>query len=83
MATICTLWASSCTSTPVINNPAPHYTAPDPYDQEGNFVIEEVTATQPFTAKADGVYMPWWYWQRVYNYIVDTQAAQEIHEKQK
>jgi hypothetical protein len=43
-------------------------------------VIEEIKAGEPFTVDADGVYMPWWYWQKLYNYIVDTQAAQEIHE---
>jgi len=31
-----------------------------------------------YDEQADTVTMPWWYWQKVYNYIVDTQAAQKI-----
>jgi len=31
-----------------------------------------------YDESADTVTMPFWYWQKVFNYIVDTQAAQEI-----
>ena len=30
------------------------------------------------TAQEDSVIMPYWYWEKVFDYIVDTQAAQEI-----
>lgn len=27
--------------------------------------------------------MPWWYWQKVYNYIVNTQEAQNARSAEK
>nr|DAU05660.1 MAG TPA: hypothetical protein [Caudoviricetes sp.] len=30
--------------------------------------------------EADTVTMPWWYWQKIYDYIVNTQAAQEMQK---
>ena len=79
--TICTLWLTSCTTTRTPgNNTAPKYYPPDPYDETGALVWEEVKAGETFTASEDGLYLPWWYWQEVYNYIVNTQAGQKIAE---
>lgn len=72
MLTTCTLWLTSCTTTRTAeSNPAPLYYPPDPYTADGALVWTYDEAT-------DTVIMPWWYWQRVYDYIVDTQAAQKI-----
>ena len=77
--TTCTLWLTSCTTTRTVeNNPAPKYYPPDPYDETGALVWEEIKGGQTFTASEDGIFLPWWYWQQVYNYIVNTQSAQEI-----
>lgn len=73
------LWPTSCTTTRTAeNNPAPKYYPPDPYTADGVLVWEEIKDGQTFTASEDGIFLPWWYWQQVYNYIVNTQAAQEI-----
>ena len=53
------------------SNPAPRYYPPSPYAADGSLVWTYDKGT-------DTVTMPWWYWQKVYNYIVDTQAAQKI-----
>ena len=70
--TICTLWLTSCTTTRTVENKAaPKYYPPDPYTADGSLVWT-------YDKETDTVTMPWWYWQKVYNYIVNTQAAQEI-----
>lgn len=78
------LWPTSCTTTRTAeNNPAPKYYPPDPYDETGALVWEEIKGGETFTASEDGIFLPWWYWQGVYNYIVNTQAAQEITSGEK
>jgi len=80
--TICTLWLTSCTTTRTVDsNPAPQYYPPDPYDKNGELVWVEIKDGQTFTATEDGIYLPWWYWQKVYNYIVNTQEAQNAKQK--
>ena len=82
--TICILWLTSCTTTRTVENKAvPKYYPPDPYDETGALVWEEIKDGQTFTAGEDGIFLPWWYWQQVYNYIVNTQAAQEITRGEK
>lgn len=76
------IWLASCTSTPA-SNPAPRVTPPDPYNEAGELVIKPIKAGALFTAPEDGVYLPLWYFRNVFNYIVDTQAAQEIREGDK
>jgi hypothetical protein len=41
-------------------------------------VIKYVKAGEPVTAQDDSVIMPYWYWEKIFDYIVDTQAAQII-----
>lgn len=72
MSAILILWLTSCKTTPSAS--APTVTPPDPYTADGELVIELVRAGEPFTAETDGVYLPWWYWEKVFDYIVDTQA---------
>lgn len=80
--TICTLWLTSCTTTRTVeSNPAPQFYPPDPYDKNGVLVWVEIKDGQTFTATEDGIYLPWWYWQGVYNYIVNTQEAQNAKQK--
>ena len=82
--TTCTLWLTSCTTTRTAeNNPAPKYYPPDPYDETGALVWEEIKDGETFTASEDGIFLPWWYWKKVYDYIVNTQAAQEITRGEK
>ena len=82
--TICTLWLTSCTTTRTAeNNPAPKYYPPDPYDKDGALVWVMIAEGDTYTATEDGIYLPWWYWQGIYNYIVNTQAAQEITSGEK
>ena len=42
-------------------------------------MLSSVSAGETVTAGEDSVLMPFWYWRKVFNYIVDTQAAQEIN----
>lgn len=44
-------------------------------------VIKALHAGDVYLVPEDGVYLPYWYWRKVFNYIVDTQAAQDIAEK--
>ena len=68
------IWATSCTSSP--KNNAVKIKAPDPVDADGVLVIKTLHSGDVFLAPEDGVYLPAWYWRKVFNYIVDTQAAQ-------
>ncbi len=77
MLTMCSLWLTSCTSTPV-NRTAPDVVPPDPYDSEGRIVWQLVPAGQTITAKEEGVFIPYWYFEKLFDYIVDTQAALKI-----
>lgn len=80
--TICTLWQNSCTTTHTAESkPAPQYYPPDPYDKNGVLVWTEIKDGETFTATEDGLFLPFWYWKKVYDYIVNTQAAQEIHKE--
>jgi hypothetical protein len=74
---ILSIWAISCTSSRV-NSTAPKVTPPDPYTADGKLVIKYIFEGETFTADGDGVYMPYWYWEKMFDYIVDTQAALKI-----
>lgn len=77
MLAICALWLTGCTATRTIeSSPAPLCYPPDPYTADGSPVWS-------YDEDADTVTMPFWYWQKVYFYIVDTQAAQEIRAGRK
>lgn len=71
------LWVTSCTSTPQKKTVA-KITPPDPFNADGEMVIKAVPAGIEFTPDTDGVFMPFWYFNKLFNYIVDTQAMQEI-----
>lgn len=72
---------ASCTTTR-IDNPAPRVTPPDPYDENGDLVIKYIPQGETFTAEnTDGVFFPYWYYEKIFDYIVDTQAAQKIYNK--
>lgn len=74
MITTSTIWLASCTSTPASKTP-------DPIGADGELVIKALHAGDVYLVPEDGVYLPFWYWRKVFNYIVDTQAAQDIAEK--
>ena len=74
MLTICILWLTSCTSTRTPgSSTAPKYYPPDPYDETGALVWE-------YDAERDAVIVPYWYWEKVFDYIANTQAGQNIAE---
>ena len=74
LTTTLIIWATSCTSSPKKNNTV--IKAPDPVDADGNLVIVTLHKNDVYLTPEDGVYLPAWYWRKVFNYIVDTQAAQ-------
>lgn len=75
--TICTLWLTSCTTMRTVESkPVPQYYPPDPYTADGELVWT-------YDKETDSVTMPWWYWKKVYDYIVNTQAAQKITSGEK
>jgi hypothetical protein len=78
MAATLSIWLASCATTPQ-SSPAPKVAPPSPYTQDGRLVLASVSAGETVTAGEDSVLMPFWYWRKVFNYIVDTQAAQEIN----
>ena len=41
-------------------------------------VIKYIDEGETVTAQEDGVFLPYWYFEKIFDYIVDTQAAQEI-----
>lgn len=77
IALILSIWLTSCTTTPK-NNPAPRILPPDPYNAAGENVIKIIFEGETVTAQEDGVFLPYWYFEKIFDYIVDTQAAQEI-----
>ena len=77
MTAILILWLTSCTTTPK-NKPAPRVTPPDPYNADGELVIKLIKDGETVTADGDAVLLPYWYWEKIFDYIVDTQAAQDI-----
>ena len=68
------IWPTACTSSPKNNDVK--IKAPDPYTADGELVIITLHKNDVFLTPEDGVYLPAWYWRKVFNYIVDTQAAQ-------
>ena len=72
MLAIFTLWLTNCTSTRTPGS-SPKYYPPDPYDETGALVWE-------YDAERDAVIVPYWYWEKVFDYIVNTQAGQKIAE---
>ena len=77
IALILSIWLTSCTTTRT-NNPVPIILPPDPYNAAGELVIKYIDEGETVTAQEDGVLMPYWYFEKIFDYIVDTQAAQEI-----
>lgn len=77
MTVIFCILLTSCTTTR-INNPAPQIIPPDPYDAAGKLVIDYIHEGEIITAAEDGVFMPDWYFKKIFDYIVDTQAAQKM-----
>ena len=77
MSMILSIWAISCTSSPK-NKTAPKITPPDPYTADGELVIKYVPDGATVTADGDAVLLPYWYFEKLFDYIVDTQAAQDI-----
>lgn len=80
MSAILIIWLVSCTSTPK-NSPAPRILPPDPYDADGELVIKYVFEGAIIPATEDGVFLPYWYFEKIFDYIIDTQAAQDISNK--
>ena len=72
LLTSCTTWRK-----PKTNN-RQRITPPDPY-VDGVMVIEPVKAGERYEAKENGVFMPFWYFLKLFDYVVDTQAEQEIN----
>ncbi|WP_147613014.1 hypothetical protein [Treponema pectinovorum] len=68
------LWLVNCKTTQVNCEGVPLYYPPSPYTKDGKLVIE-------YNKENDSVTMPFWYWKKVYDYIVDTQAVQEMRVK--
>lgn len=69
--TICTLWLTSCITTPKTDNSArAKFYPPDPYNADGSLVWE-------YDADRDAVIVPYWYWEKIFDYIADTQAEQK------
>ena len=67
-----------CTSTRKRSGDVPYVVVPDPIQKDGTSAVILDTET-------DTVSMPMWYWRKIVNYIIDTQAALKIAgaEKQK
>lgn len=72
------LWLSGCTSTQTTNEPAIQYTPPDPYTEDGVLVWQYIGEGEELNTETDGVFIPYWWFEKLYDYIVDVQAAQEI-----
>ena len=70
------MFCTSCTSKPARNDSV--IAAPDPIDSNGELVIITLHENAVFFTTEDGVFLPEWYWRKVFNYIVETQAAQGI-----
>ena len=74
MLAICILWLTNCTSTRTPgSSTTPKYYPPDPYDETGALIWE-------YDAERDAVIVPYWFWEKVFDYIANTQAGQKIAE---
>ena len=62
------LLLTCCTSTRKRSGDVPYVVVPDPIQKDG-------TSAVIFDAETDTVSMPLWYWRKIVNYIIDTQAA--------
>ena len=78
MSAILIIWLTSCTTTQTKNNTSPKILPPDPYNADGVLVIKYVPDGATITADSDSVLVPYWYFEKLFDYIVDTQAAQDI-----
>ena len=78
MSAILILWLTSCTNTPKNETPKTRITPPDPYTANGDLVIKYIPDGETVTADGDAVLLPYWYWEKICDYIVDTQSAQDI-----
>nr|DAJ26249.1 MAG TPA: hypothetical protein [Caudoviricetes sp.] len=78
IALILTPALTCCTSTRKRSGDVPYVKVPDPIQKDG-------TSAVILDAETDRVSMPMWYWRKIVNYIIDTQAALKIAgaEKQK
>ena len=70
MSAILILWLASCTNTPKNETPKTRIAPPDPYNADGELVWQ-------YDKETDSVIVPYWYWEKVFDYIVDTQAQQD------
>lgn len=50
---------------------------PDAYDANGSSVLVLMPAGEPYTPAVDGIYVPYWYFEKLFDYVVDTQAQQD------
>lgn len=66
-----TLWLASCTTSRV-EVIAPSVTPPDPY-------IDGVCVWE-YDEERDAVVVPFWYFNKIYDYIIDSQASLKIYE---
>lgn len=78
MSAILILWLTSCVNTPKNEDTKTTIKPPDPYNADGELVIKYLPDGATFTADGDAVILPYWYWEKIFDYIVDTQAAQGI-----
>lgn len=51
---------------------------PDPLNAAGEIVIDLMHKGETVTAQEDGVFMPYWYYEKIFDYIVDSQTALDI-----
>ncbi len=75
------IWLTSCTSTRPESNvfiAVPEVYPPDPYTADGDIVLQYVQAGDTLTPDTDGVFLPYWYFEKLFDYVVDSQAALEI-----
>jgi hypothetical protein len=68
---ICTLWLASCVSGQINSKQVPKVYPPNPYNADGSLVWK-------YDAENDTIIIPYWYWEKIFDYIADTQANQEI-----
>lgn len=78
------IWLASCTTTRQPESSGNNYIKvpevypPDPYTADGDIVMRYVQAGDTLTPDTDGVFLPYWYFEKLFDYVVDSQAALEI-----